>query len=234
MKIGVLGPTGFIGFNLLQRYNWIPITREEINLLNKKSCERYFSNYHFDVIVHCAAVGGHRLVEDTCDVLYENIMMFENIANVFKGKIIYFSSGAAKRGNPPSDPYGLSKWIIDKRILQLENVYNLRIWGCYGHREHPTRFSAICKNEGHVYINKDRYFDYVDVEDVCKVVFEYVVGYRDSKECNLVYSKRLKLSSWARKFGATYDIMHKNEMGESYICDENRHDLIQKLTIIKE
>ena len=50
MKIGVLGPNGFIGFNLLQRYNWIPITREEINLLNKKSCERYFSNYHFDVI----------------------------------------------------------------------------------------------------------------------------------------------------------------------------------------
>ena len=36
MKIGVLGPNGFIGFNLLQRYNWIPITREEINLLNKK------------------------------------------------------------------------------------------------------------------------------------------------------------------------------------------------------
>ena len=29
-----------------------------------------------DVIIHCAAVGGHRLVEDTCDVLYENIMMF--------------------------------------------------------------------------------------------------------------------------------------------------------------
>ena len=39
MKIGVLGPNGFIGFNLLQRYNWIPITREEINLLNKKSCK---------------------------------------------------------------------------------------------------------------------------------------------------------------------------------------------------
>ena len=66
MKIGVLGPNGFIGFNVLYRYNWIPITREEINLLNKKSCERYFNNYHFDVIIHCAAVGGHRLVEDTC------------------------------------------------------------------------------------------------------------------------------------------------------------------------
>jgi hypothetical protein len=37
--------------------------------------------------------------------------MFENVSRVFKGKLIYFSSGAALRGDPPTDPYGLSKWI---------------------------------------------------------------------------------------------------------------------------
>ena len=153
--------------------------------------------------------------------------MFENVANVFRGKLIYFSSGAALRGNPPSDPYGLSKWIIDKRILQLENVYSLRIWGCYGPGELSTRFSAICKDKGHVVIDKDRYFDFVDVNDVVKVVYEYTIGYRTAKVCNLVYKERLKLSDWAKKFGATYDIVDKTELGESYACnDEFRRDLV--------
>ena len=153
--------------------------------------------------------------------------MFENVSRFFHGKIIYFSSGAALRGNPPSDPYGLSKWIIDKRILQLENVYSLRIWGCYGPGELSTRFSAICKDKGHVVIDKDRYFDFVDVNDVVKVVYEYTIGHRTSKVCNLVYRERLKLSEWAKKFGATYDILDKTELGESYACnDEFRRDLV--------
>jgi len=226
MKIGVIGCNGFIGRNILEQYKWIPITREDVNLLDKKSVEKYFDRYFFSVIIHCAVTGGSRLHEDTSDVLRDNILMFENVANVFRGKLIYFSSGAALRGNPPSDPYGLSKWIIDKRILQLENVYSLRIWGCYGPGELSTRFSAICKDKGHVVIDKDRYFDFVDVNDVVKVVYEYTIGHRTSKVCNLVYRERLKLSEWAKKFGATYDIVDKTELGESYACnDEFRRDL---------
>jgi nucleoside-diphosphate-sugar epimerase len=226
MKIGVIGCNGFIGRNILEQYKWIPITREDVNLLDKKSVEKYFDRYFFSVIIHCAVTGGSRLHEDTSDVLRDNILMFENVANVFHGKLIYFSSGAALRGNPPSDPYGLSKWIIDKRILQLENVYSLRIWGCYGPGELSTRFSAICKDKGHVVIDKDRYFDFVDVNDVIKVVYEYTIGHRTSKVCNLVYRERLKLSDWAKKFGATYDIVDKTELGESYACkDDFRRDL---------
>ena len=226
MKIGVIGCNGFIGRNLLGQHKWIPITREDVNLLDKKSVEKYFDRYYFSVIIHCAVIGGSRLREDTSDVLRDNILMFENVANVFHGKLIYFSSGAALRGNPPSDPYGLSKWIIDKRILQLENVYSLRIWGCYGPGELSTRFSAICKDKGHVVIDKDRYFDFVDVNDVMKVVYEYTIGHRTSKVCNLVYRERLKLSDWAKKFGATYDIVDKTELGESYACkDDFRRDL---------
>ena len=226
MKIGVIGCNGFIGRNILEQYKWIPITREDVNLLDKKSVEKYFDRYFFSVIIHCAVTGGSRLHEDTSDVLRDNILMFENVANVFHGKLIYFSSGAALRGNPPSDPYGLSKWIIDKRILQLENVYSLRIWGCYGPGELSTRFSAICKDKGHVVIDKDRYFDFVDVNDVVKVVYEYTIGHRTSKVCNLVYRERLKLSEWAKKFGATYDIVDKTELGESYACkDDFRRDL---------
>tara|TARA_B100000287_G_scaffold428228_1_gene479274 strand:+ start:540 stop:1235 length:696 start_codon:yes stop_codon:yes gene_type:complete len=229
MKVGVLGCNGFLGGYFLQQYKWIPITREEVVLLDQKSVETFFEKNKFDAIVHCAVVGGSRLKEDTSDVLRDNILMFENVVRVFKGKIIYFSSGAVFRGNPPSDPYGLSKWIIDKRIAQLPNVYSLRIWGCYGPGELSTRFSAVCKDKGHVIIEKDKYFDFIDIKDVSRIVFEYVAGYRKDKECNLVYPEKLKLSDWAKKFGATCEISNQTELGESYICEKNRYSLVFSL-----
>jgi dTDP-4-dehydrorhamnose reductase len=226
MKVGVLGCNGFLGRYFLEHNKWIPITREEVDLLNPASVEKFFHRYKFSVIIHCAVVGGSRLKEDSNDVLKENILMFENVSRFFNGKLIYFSSGAVFNGNPPTDPYGLSKWIIDKRITQIPNAYSLRIWGCYGPGELSTRFSAICKDKGHVVIEKDKYFDFINIDDVMKVVYEYTIGHRTAKVCNLVYRERLKLSDWAKKFGATYDIVDKTELGESYACkDDFRHDL---------
>jgi len=226
MKVGVLGCNGFFGRYFLQYNKWIPITREEVDLLNSVSVEKFFYRYKFSVIIHCAVVGGSRLKEDTSDVLKENILMFENVSRFFHGKIIYFSSGAVFKGNPPTDPYGLSKWIIDKRITQIPNAYSLRIWGCYGPGELSTRFSAVCKDKGHVIIEKDKYFDFIHIKDVMKVVREYIDEYRISKQCNLVYPDRLKLSEWAKKFGATYEIINKKELDEPYISDM-RNDLSQ-------
>ena len=152
MKVGVLGPNGFMGRYFLNHYKWTPITREEVDLLDQKSVETFFKKNVFDVIVHCAVEGGSMLNNEDGNVTHNNILMFENVSRVFKGKIIYFSSGAALRGNPPTDPYGLSKWIIDKRILQIEDVYSLRVWGCYGSGEpdphNRDRFKTICKQNG--------------------------------------------------------------------------------------
>ena len=233
MKVGVLCPNGFMGRYFLKHYKWIPITRGEVDLLNKKSVEEFFKKNHFSVIIHCAVEGGSMLNKEDGNVTHNNILMFENVARVFKGKIIYFSSGAAVRGNPPTYPYGLSKWIVDKRISQIENAYTLRVWCCYGSGEpdphNMDRFKTICKQNGHISIDKDKYFDFVDIKDVMKVVFEYTIGYRTSKECNLVYPEKLKLSDWAKKFGATYEITDQTELGESYICEKTRCDLISTL-----
>lgn len=148
--------------------------------------------------------------------------MFENVIKVFKGKLIYFSSGASLRGNPPTDPYGLSKWIIDKRIDTIPNAYSLRIWGCYGENELSTRFSAVCKREGHVVIDQDRYFDFIDIEDVRKIVQQYVTSNKELvKYCDLVYPKKMLLSQWAEKFGATWEVLNMNSLGESYISIRN-------------
>ena len=216
-RVCVLGAGGFVGKNLLRDTNWVGLTRHDLDLTDQKAVEEYFGNHEYDVVIHCAVMGGSRLAEDDGWVTHKNILMFENVVRVFKGKLLYFSSGAALRGTPPTDPYGLSKWLIDRRIETIPGAHSLRIWGCYGPGELETRFSAVCKREGHVVIDQDRYFDFIDVEDVRKIVGEYVNGVRDEKEYDLVYPEKLLLSQWAEKFGATWKIEDSTKLGESYI-----------------
>lgn len=215
-KVCVLGAGGFIGKNMIKGMRWTGVTRQELDLTDQLAVEEYFKTHQYDVVIHCAVVGGSRLKKDDGEVVYKNLLMFENVVRVFKKKLIYFSSGAALRGNPPTDPYGLSKWLIDKRIETIPNAYSLRIWGCYGPGEPSTRFSAVCKRDGHVVIDKDKYFDFVDIEYVRKIVFEYVHGYMDDKEFNFAHSEKLLLSQWAEKFGATWEVRDTSELGESY------------------
>ena len=217
-RVCVLGAAGFIGKNVLRDTDWTGVTRQELDLTDPEAVKEYFRKHEYDVVIHCAVIGGSRLRPDDGEVFYKNLLMFENVVVAFKGKILYFSSGAALRGNPPSDPYGMSKWLIDRRIETLPNAYSLRIWGCYGPGEPSTRFSAVCKKEGHVVINQDKYFDFIDVEDVRKIVQEYVSCKLEMpKVCNLVYPEKLLLSQWAEKFGATWEIEDTSELGESYI-----------------
>ena len=70
---------------------------------------------------------------------------------------------------------------------------------------------------GHVVIQKDRYFDFIDVMDVKKVVEDYVNGKEEQKFYNLVYDKKLKLSEWADFFGATYEII-EDGLDKEYVC----------------
>lgn len=218
-RVCVLGAGGFIGKNLLRDTNWVGVTRNELDLTDQCAVEKYFNTHSYDTVVHCASIGGSRLKADDGDIIYKNILMFENVVKAFSGKILFFSSGAALRGNPPTDPYGLSKWIIDRRIEILPNAYSLRIWGCYGPGELPTRFSAVCKKNGHVVINQDRYFDFVSIETVREIVHEYVSSKKKLvKCCNLVYPEKLLLSQWAEKFGATWEVTDTSKLGEPYIA----------------
>ncbi len=218
MRVCVLGAAGFIGKNVLRDTDWTGVTRQELDLTDPEAVKEYFKKHEYDVVIHCAVIGGSRLRPDDGEVFYKNLLMFENVVVAFKGRLIYFSSGAALCGNPPSDPYGMSKWLIDRRIETLPNAYSLRIWGCYGLGEPSTRFSAVCKKEGHVVINQDKYFDFIDVEDVRKIVQEYVsCKWEMPKVCNLVYPEKLLLSQWAEKFGATWEIEDTSGLGESYI-----------------
>jgi dTDP-4-dehydrorhamnose reductase len=222
MRVCVLGANGFFGRYFLKTHpEWFGITRVDVDLTNQVDTEKFFMVNKYDVVVHCAVKGGSMLGPEDGNITHDNILMFENVRRVFKGKMLYLSSGAGTRGNPPVDPYGLSKWIIDKRIEHIDNTYTLRIFGCYASGEpdphNRDRFKTICKQEGHITIDKDKYFDFVDIEDVRKVVCEYIDGRRIDKECDLVYQDEKLLSQWAVEFGATYEIVDKSELGESYV-----------------
>lgn len=201
-RVCILGSNGFIGKNLIKDTPWTGVGRNDVDLTNQSAVEAFFKEHTFDVVVHCAASIDQRNPSTT----YTNTLMFENVARVFKGKLLYFSSGAALRGDPPTDPYGLSKWIIDQRIKTIPNAYSLRVWGCYGPGELETRFSAVCRREGHVIIKKDKYFDFVDVEDVKKIVTMYVNDELYEKDINIVYPHTRLLSEWAVFFGATCEV----------------------------
>jgi len=220
MKVCVLGSGGFIGKNLLTiDESWVGVPRTQLDLTVQKDVDAFFeSSGRWDVVIHCAVIGGSRLTEDDGNVCFKNLQMFENVVRHLTkiGRLIYFSSGAAKRGSPPSDPYGFSKWIIERRIASLgPNVHSLCIWGCYGPGELPTRFSAICKEKGHVVIQKDRYFDFIDIEYVKKIVLKYCIkgGFKFE---SLTYPEKNLLSEWATKFGATFEIIEEG-LGESYV-----------------
>ena len=89
------------------------MTRSDSDLLDQEAARKYVQRDTYDVVVHCGVQGGSRLSRDDGNMTHNNILMFENVARVFKGKLLYFSSGAALQGDPPISPYGLLKWIID-------------------------------------------------------------------------------------------------------------------------
>jgi dTDP-4-dehydrorhamnose reductase len=217
----VIGSNGFIGNNLLKGNNYIGLTRQEVDCTIPTQVDEYFSKNKYDIVIHCSAVGvTNNDNSDNSDICVKNILMFENVVKHLGksfSKLIYFSSGAALRGNPPTDPYGLSKWIIDKRIKTIQNAYSLRIWGCYGEGELSTRFSAICKRDKHIVINKDKYFDFVSIKEVIDIVNLYIDDKIDDKFYNFGSTEPPKLlSEWAVFFGATYTILDTSSLDESY------------------
>jgi dTDP-4-dehydrorhamnose reductase len=98
MRVCILGVGGFVGKNLVRDTDWVGVTRQDLDLTNQDAVEDYFKSHTYDVVIHCAVIGGSRLKEDDGDVTHKNLLMFENVVRVFKGKLLYFSSGAALRG----------------------------------------------------------------------------------------------------------------------------------------
>jgi len=195
------------------------VYRADFDMLDCSAFETYLSNKTFDILIHTAIIGGRRTKEETGEVAYQNLIMFENIMkNSYKfGLIINFDSGAIYDRNTdifcrkedelftiPRDYYGFSKYVIHNRSLQYNNVFNLRIFNIFHANEEPDRFIKTCflakKNDTKVTIFNDKFFDFMYEDDFVKIVRYYLTTpiSKLKKTINLSYNTKYRLSDIAQ------------------------------------
>lgn len=203
MKVLITGKNGFIGRNLIKKldYTITSIGREDFDLTNREETNQWFADKQFDVVIHTAIVGGSRLKVDDGDIFYKNILMFYNLlANQDKFKcLINFGSGAEI--GFPTDPYGLSKNVIDKIVQQQPYFVNLRIFGVFGEDEWDTRFiKANVKryiNKEPLQIHQNKVMDFIYIDDLIQIIKEVIAKPIFYKHIDCCYSKSYSLQEIA-------------------------------------
>jgi len=103
----------------------------------------------------------------------------------------------------PKDSYGWGQNIKARLCAQTDNFYNIRIFNCFGQGEISTRiFPKFIKaqTEAIFEIQNDRYFDYFSIQDLCKVVENFLINDYSIKDINCVYLEKNKISDVIKKF----------------------------------
>lgn len=209
MKVLVTGGNGYIAKSITKalsnKHNIVSITRKDFDLTDRYATDKWFQNKHFDVVIHTAVKGGSRLTLDGSEVFHQNLQMFYNLyynKDHFE-KFIYFGSGA-ELGNP-SDPYGLSKKIINDIIKYEHGFFNLRVFGVFDENELDTRFiKANIKryiNQEPITIHQDKQMDFFYMPDLIYIIDQYIMGNAHTslpKITECVYKEKISLYNIAQ------------------------------------
>lgn len=203
MRILITGANGYVGKSLHNalkiKYSVTAITRKELELTNASAVEGFFkSSDIFDIVIHCAVAGGSRLVEDDWSVMDTNLIMYYNLLSCkeYYKRLIHFGSGAETY--LPKTPYGYSKKVIAKSILNQDNFYNIKLFGLFDEKELDTRFiKANIKryiNKEPIQIFEDKLMDFFYMKDLVEVVGYYINNEEPLKEfdCSYLLTHSLK------------------------------------------
>jgi GDP-L-fucose synthase len=196
MRILITGANGYIGKSLrnaLRGKHYVSvITRDEVDLTKATEVKAFFDKSHFfDIVLHCAVAGATNPRSDDWDIMDNNLKMYYNLLQNNKRfeKLIHFGSGAETY--LPSTPYGYSKKVIAKSILNQNNFYNIKIFGVFDENELDTRFIKanikryIAKES--MQINENKFMDFFYMQDLVKVIEYYINEQEPPKEFDCVY-----------------------------------------------
>jgi nucleoside-diphosphate-sugar epimerase len=197
MKILLTGSNGVIGKFLadkLKDHDVYTPKRSAVDFTCRQQVDKLFNSHdRFDLVIHCAVRGGSRLYHDSWDVLDDNIRMYYNILEHKDkyNKLITFGSGA--EDHLDYTPYGLSKKVIHKSILDQFNFYSIRIFSLFGEGELDTRFikSALSNyvNKKPIQIHRNRFMDFFYMEDLWTLVKYYMETEFPPKFVDCCYAK---------------------------------------------
>ncbi len=238
-NILITGSGGFVGKNLKEyfnsKYNLLCPRSFELDLTDCESVKNFFSNNSIDFVIHCASTGGVRGCADPENCEQDNIKMVNNIlfAKPETTKVIISGSGAAyskKRDLKkvketqigevvPEDQYGKSKMELCKLALSRRDMLCLNIFACYGKYEKESRFPsyAIIQNlkKEPVIINKNVVFDYLYIDDLCRIVEKFITSFPKSRVINVTPTKSISLLQIAQTVnqisGFESDIIFKEQ-----------------------
>lgn len=189
MNYLITGSNGFIGkdiFSILFRngHDVATISRQDIDLSDSKAVK---SLPGADVLVHCASSICRRHTEQSSDILYNNLLVNENIlSESYKYKKVFILGSGAEfnqekdvmapdylkkyNNDVPNDYYGLSKYVNCLRAKEYSNVVYIRLFMVFGLNEPDDRFvkSTIfnVRNDDPVIIHKDKIFGAISTYDL--------------------------------------------------------------------
>ena len=231
MRILITGANGYIGNSLhsalKDKYNVTAISRDSFDLTNPVAMFKFFqSRQPFDVVLHCAVAGAKNPRSTDWGIADGNLIIYYNLlqSKSHYKKLIHFGSGAETY--LPDTPYGYSKKVIAKSILNQDNFYNVKIFGVFDENELDTRFiKANIKryiNKEPIKINEVKFMDFFYMQDLVKVIDYYINEENPPKEFDCVYSEKsytlFGLACIINKLDDyEIDIINEGENGEDYI-----------------